>query len=63
VIFQTIKTIAVKSSSPLTHDLGAHLKPARDLDVRQTISGIEHQLRALHIPVGQRQLRRATLKL
>jgi hypothetical protein len=63
LIHKTIQTIGRESSPPLTNDLGAHLEPGRDLDVRQPISGVEHQLRALHIPVGQRQLRRATLKL
>jgi hypothetical protein len=63
LIDKTIQTIGLESSSPLTNDLGAHLKPDRDLGVRQAISGIEHQLRALHIAIGQRQLRRTALKL
>jgi hypothetical protein len=63
LIHKTIQPIGRESSPPLTNDLGAHLKPGRDLSVRQAISGIEHQLRALHIPVGQRQPRRSSLKL
>jgi hypothetical protein len=63
LIRKTIQTIGRESSPPLTNNLGAHLKTTRDLSVRQAISGVEHQLRALHIPIGQRQLRRAPLKL
>jgi hypothetical protein len=63
LIHQALEAISPKSSPPLTNDLAAHLKPGRDLGVRQAISGVEHQLRALHIAVRQRQLRRATLEL
>jgi hypothetical protein len=62
-IHQTRQAISRESSPPLTHHLAAHLKPRGDLDIRQTIRRVEHQLRALHIPIRQRQLRRATLKL
>jgi hypothetical protein len=63
LICETIEAISRESSPPLTNDLGAHLKPGRDLGVGQAISGVKHQLRALHIPIGQRQLRRAPLEL
>jgi hypothetical protein len=62
LICQTIEAIGRESSPPLTNNLGAHLKPGRDLGVRQAVSGIQHQLRALHITVRQRQLRRPPLK-
>jgi len=62
LICQPNQPMVRESSPPLTDDLRAHLKPGRDLGVRQAIGGVEHQLRALHIPVGQRQLRRPPLK-
>jgi len=52
-----------ESSPPLPHDLRAHLKTSRDLGVRHALGGIQHDLRALHVAVGQRQLRRTRLKL
>jgi len=52
-----------ESSPPLTHDLRAHLKTPGDLGIRYAISGVEHDLRALHITVSQRQPRRPRLKL
>jgi hypothetical protein len=55
--------VLLKSSSPLPDDLRAHLQPERDLGVRLALGGVQHQLRALHIPVGQRQPRRTALKL
>jgi hypothetical protein len=63
LIYKTIQAIGCESSPPLTNHLGAHLKPSGDLSVRQAISGVEHKLCPLHIAVGQRQLRRAPLKL
>src|SRR6266542_2726708 len=63
LILQTVKTLFAKSSPPLPDDLRAHLKPRGDLDVGQALGGVEHDLRALHVTVGERQLGGAPLKL
>ncbi|MDQ6749922.1 MAG: hypothetical protein M3Z33_04095 [Actinomycetota bacterium] len=52
-----------ESSAPLPHDLRAHVQTDRDLGVRHALGGEQHDLRALHVAVGQRQLRRPRLKL
>jgi hypothetical protein len=52
-----------ESSSPLTDDLRTHLQTGRDLGVRYPLGGKQNDLRALHIAIGQRQLRRTRLKL
>ncbi|MDQ3677487.1 MAG: hypothetical protein M3401_11910 [Actinomycetota bacterium] len=51
-----------ESSSPLTDDLRAQ-QTGRDLGVRYALGGEQDDLRALHIAMGQRQLRRTRLKL
>jgi hypothetical protein len=52
----------VKSSPPLPDDLGAHLHAGRDLGVGHALGGVQDDPRALHIAIGQRQLRRTRLK-
>jgi len=52
-----------ESSPPLTDDLRAHLQTRRDLGVRYALGGEQHDPGALHVAIGQRQLRRARLKL
>ncbi|MCA1678391.1 MAG: hypothetical protein LC777_05300 [Actinobacteria bacterium] len=59
---QTGKALFTKSSSPLPNDLRAHPQAAGDLHVGQALSGHEHELRALHIPIGKRQLGGPPLK-
>jgi hypothetical protein len=56
LILKPGQALFVKSSPPLPDDLRAHLKPVGDLHVGQTVGGIEHDLRALHIPIRERQL-------
>jgi hypothetical protein len=57
LILQALKALFAESSPPLTDDLRAHLKPTGDLHVGQTIGRVEHDLRALHVPIRERQLR------
>jgi hypothetical protein len=63
LVLQTGKALFAKSSPPLPDDLRAHPKPSGDLGVRQTLGGVQHDLRALHIAIRQRQPRRPPLKL
>jgi hypothetical protein len=63
LVSQPIQSVLRESSSPLTDDLRAHLQTGRDLGVRYALGGKEDDLRALHIAIGQRQLRRTRLKL
>jgi hypothetical protein len=46
--------VLVKAFSPPPDDDVVHLQPPRDVNVRHSIGGIEHQLRALHLLVGER---------
>jgi len=54
LICQALQPVLDESSPPLTDDLRAHLKAPGDLGVRHAIGGVEHDLRALHITVGER---------
>jgi hypothetical protein len=63
LILQTGKALFAKSSPPLPDDLRAHLKPTGDLHVRQPRGRVEHDLRALNVPIRQRQLRSPPLQL
>jgi hypothetical protein len=56
LILQTGKALFAKSSPPLPDDLRAHLKPTGDLHVRQPRGRVQHDLRALNVPIRQRQL-------
>jgi len=62
LIVQAIQALFAKSSPPLSDDLRAHLKAARDLHVRQPLGRVQHDLRALHIAIWQRQLRGSPLQ-
>jgi hypothetical protein len=53
----------MKSSPPLPDDLRAHLKPVGDLHVGQAVGRVQHDLRALHIAVRERQLPGPPLQL
>jgi hypothetical protein len=63
LVSQPIQSLLGESSSPLTDDLRAHLQTGPDLGVRYALGGKQDDLRALHIAIRQRQLRRARLKL
>jgi hypothetical protein len=63
LILKTGEALFAESSPPLPDDLRAHLKPAGDLNVGQTVGRVEHHLRALHVAVRKRQLRSPPLKL
>jgi hypothetical protein len=63
LILQTGKALVAKSSPPLANDLRAHLQPARDLHVGQTLGRVEHDLRTLHVAIRKRQLGSAPLEL
>jgi hypothetical protein len=63
LVLQTAKALFPESSPPLPDDLRAHPQAAGDLHVRQALSGHQHELRALHIPIGKRQLGGPPLKL
>jgi hypothetical protein len=63
LILQALQALFVESSSPLPDDLRAHLKPTGDLDVRQALGGVEHDLCSLHVAVRERQLAGPPLKL
>jgi hypothetical protein len=63
VILKTCQALFAKSSPPLPDDLRAHLKAAGDLHVGQTVGGVQHDLRALHVAVGKRQLGGPPLQL
>jgi hypothetical protein len=52
-----------ESSPPLPHDLRAHLQPRGDLPVAEPVGRAQHDLRPLHVAVGQREFPRARLKL
>jgi hypothetical protein len=63
LVLKTGKALFAESSSPLPHDLRAHPQPTGDLHVGQALGGVEHDLRALHIAVRQRQLPGPPLEL
>jgi hypothetical protein len=63
LVLQALNAVLGESSSPLPHDLAAHLKTTGDHHVAQAIGRVQHDLRPLHIAVGQRKLRGARLKL
>jgi len=52
-----------ESSSPLPHDLRAHLQARGDLAVAEPVGRVQDDLRPLHVSVGQREFPRARLKL
>jgi hypothetical protein len=63
LITKSVQALFVESSPPLPNHLRAHLKAAGDLYVGYAIGRIEHDLRALHVAIRQRQLRSPALKL
>jgi hypothetical protein len=63
LILETDKALFAESSPPLPDHLRTHLEPTGDLNVGQSRSGVEHDLRALHVAVGKRQLGSAPLEL
>jgi hypothetical protein len=62
-IAQPLDPLLVKTSSPPPDKLRHHPKPSADLDVTHPLRRIQHQLRALHLPMRPRVARRSMLKL
>jgi len=63
LILKTCQALFAESSSPLPDDLRAHLKPIGDLHIRHPRRRVEHDLRALHVAIRERQLGSPPLQL
>jgi len=63
LIFQTIQTLSAESLSSSRDAVGRAIQARGDVDVLHPLGGVEHDLRSLHHPEGQRHRCSAPLKL
>jgi hypothetical protein len=62
-ILKTLDALNGKPFSPVRDPVGRHVHPRSDLTIGAPVGGQQHQLRADHNPIGQRQAARPPLKL
>jgi hypothetical protein len=62
-VLQTLQVLLGEAFSPPPDDIRIHIQPPTNLDIRLTISGVEHELRTLNLLKGARVARSDMLKL
>jgi hypothetical protein len=62
-VLEALEPLLGEASSPAPHYVGVHLQPPGDLGVSQAVRGVEDELGALDVFVGERVAGGAVLKL
>jgi hypothetical protein len=62
-VLQTLQALLSEAFSPTTNDLGRHVQPPANLDVRLAVGGVEHELCTLDLLVRARVARSDVLEL